>query len=184
MRGPSMTDHAASPDLPLRLATMEDAPGIAALMALAIPALLAPFLSPEQVEASHKVMGLDTQLIADGTYFVVHHGALLVGCGGWSRRATVYGGNHTGGRDARLLDPRTEPARIRAMYTHPDHARRGIGSRILAAGEAAAAGEGFTRLQLAATMGGEKLYARFGYHPVHAFEDGGVPLLQMEKVVT
>lgn len=178
-----MTDLAEQFDLPLRRATMADAPEIAALMALAIPALLSPFLSPEQVEASHQVMGLDTQLIADGTYFVVHHDALLVGCGGWSRRATVYGGNHTGGRDARLLDPRTEPARIRAMYTHPDHVRRGIGRRILAAGEEAASAEGFTRLQLAATMGGEKLYARCGYHPVRAFEDGGVPLLQMEKDV-
>ncbi|WP_347302957.1 GNAT family N-acetyltransferase [Croceibacterium sp. TMG7-5b_MA50] len=177
------TSAVPSADLPLRIATMADAPAIAELMALAIPALLGPYLTPAQIAASHRVMGLDTQLIADGTYFVVHDGAALVGCGGWSRRATVYGGNHTGGRDARLLDPATEPARIRAMYTHPDHARRGIGRRVLAAGEAAARAEGFARVRLAATVGGEKLYARFGYLPGQAFEDGGVPLLPMEKVL-
>ncbi len=88
-------------------------------MARAIAELQTGFLSPEQVEASKAVMGLDTQLIADGCYFLAEIDGRMAGSGGWSRRATLYGGDHSAGRDARLLDPATEPARIRAMYTDP-----------------------------------------------------------------
>jgi len=117
-------------DVHLRLACPEDAPAIAELMTAAIAQLQIGYLTPDQIAASGAGMGLDTQLIEDGTYFcaVTSKGGdeILVGCGGWSHRATLYGGNHSGGRDLRLLDPATERARIRAMYTHPDHARRGI----------------------------------------------------------
>src|SRR5207244_1050064 len=103
--------------------------------------LMRGFLRDDQVEASFAIMGLDTQLIDDGTYFAIDDGARIAGCGGWSRRATLFGGNHTAGRSDALLDPAREPARVRAMYTHPDYARRGIGRAILAACESAAQAE-------------------------------------------
>jgi GNAT superfamily N-acetyltransferase len=90
------------------------------------------------VKASYEVMGLDTQLITDGTYFVVEDGDEIAGCGGWSRRATLFGGDHSAGRDAALLDPAHDAARVRAMYTHPDHTRKGVGRMVLDACEAAA----------------------------------------------
>ncbi|HAU22691.1 MAG TPA: GNAT family N-acetyltransferase, partial [Erythrobacter sp.] len=111
----------------IRLATPQDVPAISELMELAIAELQKGFLTPEQLESSRAGMGLDLQLIEDGTYFCVEEDGTLIGCGGWSRRATLYGGNHSAGRDPRLLDPATERARIRAMYTHPDHTRKGIG---------------------------------------------------------
>src|SRR4051812_7609579 len=117
--------------LAARLATLDDLDRLSALMARAITALQAPFLTPDQVEASKKVMGLDTALVRDGTYFVIEDGEEIVGCGGWSRRATLYGGDHSAGRDAALLDPRADAARVRAMYTDPAHVRRGIGAMIL-----------------------------------------------------
>jgi GNAT superfamily N-acetyltransferase len=155
-------------------------------MTLAIEELLKPFLSPAQILASHAVMGLDTQLIADGTYFVVEDDGTIAGCGGWSRRATLFGGDHTVGRDAAMLDPTKDAARVRAMYTHPDFARRGVGRMILAACESAAKAEGFTRVQLAATAGGEPLYAACGYEPLNRFRAGPddlVPLTLMTKTV-
>ena len=132
-------------------------------------------------------MGLDRQLIADRTYFLVEADGRLAGCGGWSRRATLYGGDHTPGRDAALLDPATEPARVRAMYTHPDFARRGVGRLILELCEAAARAEGFRRLELMATLSGRALYARCGFVDIEAIEDarGGaaVPLVRMGKAI-
>ena len=103
------------------------------------------------------------------------------GCGGWSRRNTLYGGDHTGGRNAALLDPAVDAARVRAMYTHPSFLRRGIGRLILDSCEAAARSEGFGRLQLAATLAGEPLYRAYGFHEIERFTDGGVPLIRMEK---
>jgi GNAT superfamily N-acetyltransferase len=135
----------------------------------AIGELLRPFLPPDMVEASREIMGLDTQLIADGTYYVVRHGEEIVGCGGWSRRATLFGGDHSAGRDAALLDPAVEAARIRAMYTKPGWERRGIGRLVLATCEAAAAAEGFKSCELASTMGGEPLYLACGYALIEAF---------------
>src|SRR5258705_7125190 len=88
-----------------RLATLADVPELRALMNAAIGELLKPFLSPAEIDASFHVMGLDTQLIGDGTYFVIESGGRIVGCGGWSRRATLFGGDHSAGRDAALLDP-------------------------------------------------------------------------------
>ena len=140
-------------------------------MERAILELQRPFLSAEQIAASKLSMGLDTQLIADGTYFAIVDGGELVGCGGWSKRATLYGGNHSAAlRDDRLLDPATEPARIRAMYTDPVQVRRGIGRLILALCEAAARSAGFRRLELMATAAGEPLYRACGYHVIERVE--------------
>ena len=140
-------------------------------MERAILELQRPFLSAEQIAASKLSMGLDTQLIADGTYFAIVDGGELVGCGGWSKRATLYGGNHSAAlRDDRLLDPATEPARIRAMYTDPAQVRRGIGRLILALCEAAARSAGFRRLELMATAAGEPLYRACGYHVIERVE--------------
>lgn len=168
-----------------RLATTDDIDAIAALMALSIAQLQTGFLSPAQIAASRAVMGLDTGLIADETYFVVLQGDRLVGCGGWSRRATLFGGNHSAARDERLLDPAIEPARVRAMYTHPEFARQGIGRQILAASEAAARQAGFRRAELAATLAGAPLYRACGWTELAAIDanvDGVlVPLIRMGK---
>lgn len=153
-----------------RLATPDDMPALKALMHEAIIRLLPDFLPPEKVEASFAVMGLDSQLIADGTYFVLEEDGAIAGCGGWSRRATLFGGNHTAGRDARLLDPATEPARVRAMYTSPAFVRRGVGRRILELCEAAARAEGFQSAELGATAGGEPLYKACGYVEIERME--------------
>jgi GNAT superfamily N-acetyltransferase len=169
-----------------RLARRADIPALNVLMAASIRELLRDFLSPEAVEASFDVMGLDTQLIDDGTYFVVESGDVIVGCGGWSRRATLFGGDHTAKRDAALLDPRQDAARVRAMYTSPPFARRGLGRLVLSLCEQAAAAEGFARVELAATMAGEPLYRACGYAPIERIETDTrsgvrVPLIRMGK---
>jgi GNAT superfamily N-acetyltransferase len=166
-----------------RIATLADEPALSAVMALAIDQLQDDFLSPEQVRASHAFMGLDSALIEDGTYFVIEDGGSIAGCGGWSRRATPYGGNHSEGRDNRLLDPATEAAKVRAMYTHPDHVRKGVGTLILSLCEAAAKAEGYRALELSGTMSGVPLYRSFGFVDVRAFEDSGVPLILMRKAI-
>jgi GNAT superfamily N-acetyltransferase len=176
----------SAPNLHLRLARSDDMPMLSALMDRAIGELLQDFLPPEGVKASFEIMGLDTQLISDGTYFVVEDGDEIAGCGGWSRRATLFGGDHSAGRDAALLDPNTDAARVRAMYTHPDHTRKGVGRRVLDACEAAARAEGFRRVEMAATMGGVPLYRACGYHDLEPFEavtstGYRVPLMRMGK---
>ena len=107
-------------------------------MELSINKLLGPLLSAEQLEASFDSMGLDDQLIKDGTYFMIFCDEVFVGCGGWSNRETLFGGNHTPNRDDNFLDPLKDSARIRAMYTHPDWVRQGIGSLVMHLGENAA----------------------------------------------
>jgi GNAT superfamily N-acetyltransferase len=172
-------------DLQHRLARHEDVPALTALMEAAIAQLQQPFLDAAQIAASRVIMGLDSQLIEDGTYFVIEQGRALAGCGGWSRRATVYGGDHSPGRDTALLDPATDAARVRAMYTHPDFVRRGVGRLILALCEDAARAEGFARAELVATLAGLPLYSACGYQPTERFSDdrGGVevPLVRMSK---
>ncbi len=169
----------------LRLATPDDLPALRAIMARAIAVLQLAFLSPAEVEASKAVMGLDTQLIDDGCYFLAEIDGQLAGSGGWSRRATLYGGDHSAGRDARLLDPATEAARIRAMYTDPAFVRRGVGRAVLMACEGAARDAGFRRVELMATLAGEPLYTAAGFSPVERILDsnGGapVPLVRMGK---
>jgi GNAT superfamily N-acetyltransferase len=172
-----------------RLATADDIPALHALMQASIDTLQAGFLSPEQVQASRTIMGLDTQLIADGGYFLVEDPTVrpsaLAGSGGWSRRATLYGGDHTPGRDAAWLDPAVDAARVRAMYTSPSYARRGVGRLILQLCESAAAAAGFQRVELMGTLSGEPLYRACGYVPIERIEDarGGapVPLIRMGK---
>ena len=169
-----------------RPARREDIPAIGPLMTAAIRELLREFLPAEAVEASFDIMGLDTQLIDDGTYYVIECEGAIAGCGGWSRRATLFGGNHSAGRDAALLDPRTDPARVRAMYTSPLFVRRGIGRLVLRLCEEAAAAEGYARVELAATMAGEPLYRACGYEDIERFEAATrsgvrVPLVRMGK---
>jgi len=171
-----------------RLARQDDMPALRHLMTAAIRELLPQFLSPEKVEASFAVMGVDSQLIEDGTYFILEEDGVMAGCGGWSRRATLFGHNHTAGRDSRLLDPATEPARVRAMYTAPAFVRRGVGRRILQLCEAAARAEGFTRTELGATRGGEPLYRACGYVEIERMEvptPNGVtvPITRMGKTL-
>ena len=137
-----------------RLATRADIPALEEIMAAAIAENQKGFLTEDQIRSSRAIMGLDTQLVDDGTYFVVDIAGEIAGCGGWSRRATLYGGNQTPGRDAALLDPARDAARIRAMYTHPGFTRRGIGRMIMTLCENAARSEGFSLMELMATMSG------------------------------
>jgi GNAT superfamily N-acetyltransferase len=156
-------------------------------MEAAIDDLQKDYLDETQIRSSHAIMGLDHQLIDDGTYFVVEVDGRLAGCGGWSRRATLYGGDHTEGRDSALLDPSSEPARVRAMYTHPALTRRGVGRLILTLCESAAAAEGFSQLELMSTLAGRPLYEAAGFKLVEHAEDasGGapVPLVKMHKAI-
>ncbi len=153
-----------------RLAIESDVASIAELMMLSIEINMREFLSPEQIEANKESMGVDLMLIEDGTYFVVEaieaERKLMVGCGGWSKRRTLFGGNHTKGRDDSFSDPIKEPARIRAMYTHPDWIRMGIGSRLLTEGESAAKKAGFKEIELGSTIPGEPLYLARGYSEI------------------
>jgi GNAT superfamily N-acetyltransferase len=168
-----------------RLATRDDLAAMRALMNAAIAELQKSVLSDAEIAASRTIMGLDTQLVDDGTYFVVEEHGELVGCGGWSRRTTMYGGDHSPGRDAVLLDPTKDAARVRAMYTSPTFTRRGVGRLILSLCEDAARREGFRSIELVATLSGEPLYRACGYEAVERFSDerGGVPvpLLKMRK---
>lgn len=175
--------------LTLRLATAVDVPTLMPLMHAAIGELLRPYLDADQVAGSFEVMGLDTQLIEDRTYFAVEDAGAIVGCGGWSRRATLFGGDHSAGRDAALLDPARDAARVRAMYTHPAHVRRGIGRMVLDACEEAARAAGFARVELAATLAGEPLYRACGYEEIERFTSRTsngveVPLLRMGKALS
>lgn len=173
--------------LTYRIARRGDLDALQTVMDAAISELQKPFLNTIQIASSRAIMGLDTQLIEDGTYFLVEADGEIAGCGGWSRRATLYGSDQTPGRSADLLDPAIDAARIRAMYTHPHHARKGVGRFILALCEEAARSEGFTRMELMSTMAGEPLYRRFGYQSDESVMDdrGGapVPLVRMSKTL-
>ena len=150
-----------------RIATAKDVPAIIDLMQLSIAENMKQFLSAEEIVAAQETMGVDRSLIEDGTYFVieamVEGEAILVGCGGWGKRKTLYGGDHTVGRDDSLSDPSIDAARIRAMYTHPEWARRGIGTYLLELGEDAARVAGFKQIELGSTVPGEPLYLARGY---------------------
>lgn len=153
------------PDFDVRIAGPDDVAAIMALMASSIDTNMRAFLSAKEIEAAKETMGVDQTLIDDGTYFLIvcKKSGALAGCGGWGKRRTLFGGNHTAGRDDTLSDPATEPARIRAMYTHPDFIRRGIGKLLLALGENAARDAGFKTIELGATTAGEPLYLACGY---------------------
>lgn len=170
-----------------RRAIEDDIPALVALMDRSISGPLAAFLTSDQIAASRLLMGIDSQLIADRTYFIVEEDGVLAGCGGWSGRITTYGGDHTPGRQPAKLTPGVDAARIRAMYTAPAFLRRGVGRLILDLCEAGARSAGFDRAELVATMGGEPLYSAAGYQEIERFEDdrGGtpVPLVRMGKTL-
>jgi GNAT superfamily N-acetyltransferase len=149
---------------PLRLATTDDEAAIDGLMKASIHDLFPHFYDAAQTEASIRYVGVaDRMLIEDGTYFVADADGELVACGGWSRRDKLYTGSGEMGGEARLLDPATEPARVRAMFVRADWTRRGLGTAILRACETAARAEGFTTLALMATLPGLPLYEAFGF---------------------
>ena len=151
----------------LRNACLDDVPALQVLIDASVRELQAEDYTPEQIElALRTVFSVDTQLIEDGTYFVAERGGQLAGCGGWSRRKTLCGGNHHSVRDDALLDPACEAANIRAMFVHPRYARQGLGTLMLEAAEQAAAAEGFTCLEMASTLAGVPLYLHKGYRVV------------------
>jgi GNAT superfamily N-acetyltransferase len=174
----------------LRQAREQDIPALAALIPLSVRSLQAAHYSPAQMDAAlGPVFGVDRELIRDGTYFVVERGGALAGCGGWSRRRSLFGGD--AGRDAteaELLDPARDPARIRAFFVRPDWARRGIGRQIMNACEQAIAQARFRSIELVATLAGEPLYAAFSFRAVERYDialpDGlKLPVVRMVKVL-
>lgn len=173
----------------IRLATERDVEFLGELIPLAVRTLSRGDYSPEQIESAIRyVFGPDTQLIRDRTYFVAEVDGAPVGCGGWSRRATLYGGDQMKTAEDALLDPAREAARIRAFFVHPDFARRGIGSRIMHACIRAARTAGFRRLALVATLPGEPLYRAFGFRVRERTEatlpDGvRLPVVHMTRVL-
>jgi GNAT superfamily N-acetyltransferase len=165
-------------NLSLRLAADADIPALHQLIETSVRTLQREDYTPEQIEgALGTVLGLDTQLVADGTYFVAEARAacarILAGCGGWSKRKTLFGSDHAQVREPELLDPATDAAKIRAFFIHPDFARRGIGTKILEACESAASSAGFSRFEMGATLTGVPLYLARGYQILERIE---VPL--------
>ena len=178
--------------LQLRVAMAADIPTLHKLIELSVRGLQAEDYTPAQIEgALGHALGLDTQLIADGTYFIAElqdadGTQRVVGCGGWSNRKTLFGSDGGPNREAEFLDPKTDAAKIRAIFVHPDCARRGIGSMILEHCERVAAAAGFTRLEMGSTLTGVPLYSLKGYTPVERIEiplpNGEVlPVIKMTK---
>jgi GNAT superfamily N-acetyltransferase len=174
----------------LRPAIPEDTPALTALIQRSVRQLQKFDYSSEQLELALEVVyGVDSQLMADGTYLAVtpeYQPGQIVGCGGWSRRQTLYGGDCWSHREDSFLDPRRDAAKIRAFFVDPDWSRRGVGSLILEACEAAARAEGFTRLEMGATLTGVPLYAAHGYVERERLSvplrDGlALPIVRMEK---
>ena len=171
----------------MRLATLDDVDEIARLIERSVLGLQAGDYSPEQMAgALGSVFGVDRQLIRDGSYFVVERDSLMIGCGGWSRRQTLFGGDAVEGKNDDELRPGVDAARIRAFFVHPDFARQGVGSRLMTACEAAAQAYGFTDLTLVATLTGEPLYVRHGFEAVRRYatpltNGGELPMVEMRK---
>jgi GNAT superfamily N-acetyltransferase len=173
----------------LRLALPADVAAMEALIARSGIELSAGFYTPEQAEAvTRHVFGVDSQLVADGTYFLIEQNGVVVACGGWSKRNTLFGGDQTKSGPDPLLDPAHEPARIRAFFVAPDMARQGLGSRLMHHCSEQAALAGFTALELAATMPGVPLYLASGFTVVEDIAldlPGGVvvPLSRMRREI-
>jgi GNAT superfamily N-acetyltransferase len=186
----------------LRIAVPEDVPVLHELIDASVRGLQAQDYTPAQIEgALQTVFGVDSQLIADGTYIVAEAEAhaidrarpknapverIIVGCGGWSKRKTLYGGDHWTGREEALLNPLRDAAKIRAFFIHPEWARRGVGSMILEACENAAKSAGFTRYEMGATLTGAKLFGARGYVAVKPISiplvnGESLPVIHMEK---
>ncbi|HYT19131.1 MAG TPA: GNAT family N-acetyltransferase [Candidatus Polarisedimenticolia bacterium] len=191
-------------EIRLRLAVPEDVPILRELIEASVRGLQARDYTQAQIEGALKtVFGVDSQLIADGTYIVAETKPsatqrseamnsqtrlTIVGCGGWSKRKTLYGSDHWTGREDALLDPLRDAAKIRAFFIHPDWARRGVGSMILQACEDAARSAGFARFEMGATLTGAKLFGAKGYVAVKPItiplvNGESLPVIHMEKPV-
>lgn len=180
-------------DISVRPASTADIPCLRGLIDASVRQLQSADYTPEQIDrALARVYGVDTQLIADGTYYVAEAHplgeAVIAGCGGWSKRRTLFGADHYAGRqdEDALLDPQVDAAKIRAFFVHPDWARRGIGGLILETCERAAQAAGFTRLEMGATLTGVPFYQAKGYAPLETIEvplgDGlAMPIVRMGK---
>jgi GNAT superfamily N-acetyltransferase len=174
---------------PIRIAREEDAPALEQLIELTVRTSLARCYSPGQLAvALGPVFGLDRQLIRDGTYFVAENESEIIACGGWSKRLAVYGGDRERLDADAELNPASDPARVRAFFVHPAWERRGLGRALLEASEAAIRAAGFARVELAATLAGEPLYARFGYAVAERYDapmPGGltIAVVRMTKVL-
>ena len=148
----------------IRLANADDIPALQLLIEQSVTMLQADAYSVlQRTEALGTVFGVDSQLIQDGTYFVAEAGGILVGCGGWSSRQTLFGSDAIAGKNDRKLNPQHDAARIRAFFVKPNWARRGIGRQILEVSEAAAQTAGFKNFELVATLTGIPLYKALGY---------------------
>ena len=174
----------------IRLARDQDKPLLNALIRASGVELSAGFYTPDQAAAiTREVFGVDSALVADGTYFAIEADGAIVACGGWSKRATDFGGDQAKSGNDRPLDPATEPARIRAFFVHPSMARRGLGSMLITHCTNAAAHAGFKALDLVSTMPGVPLYVRHGFTPLEDIElplSGGVSvtLTRMRKEIS
>lgn len=172
-----------------RIATHDDIPAIQALIADSVRGLSAGFYTPEQAESGLRyVFGVDTQLIEDGTYYVIEASGGLAAAGGWSRRRTLYGGDQMKGEADPLLDPAADPARIRAFFVHPAWARRGLGRQLFDRCQEDARAAGFRRFELLATAPGEPLYAALGFQvddrPPTVLPDGqSLPVAVMSRPI-
>jgi GNAT superfamily N-acetyltransferase len=156
--------------LTYRMAQQADIPAIVNLMRVSIAENMKAFLSADEIVAAQETMGVDQSLIKDQTYFMIKAfqdgESILVGCGGWGKRKTLYGGDHTAGRDDSFSEPSKDAARIRAMYTHPDWIRKGVGTLLLDLGEQAARDVGFKTIELGSTVPGEPFYLARDYKEV------------------
>ncbi|MGM3308717.1 GNAT family N-acetyltransferase [Anabaena sp. WFMT] len=159
-------------DFCIRLAHLEDIPTLTTLISESARVLQSGYYSSEQIEgALGIVFGVDSQLIQDKTYFVAENNHQIVGCGGWSQRKTLYGGDSgKNNQEDSLLNPDTDSAKIRAFFVHPKWARRGIGTQIMQASEKAAELAKFKDAEIIATLAGEPLYTKFGYQVIERFE--------------
>lgn len=170
----------------LRLALETDIPALESLIPLSVHGLQAGhYTEAQRLAALGSVFGVDRQLIRDGTYFVVEAAGQIVGCGGWSRRRSLYGGDQSRPTEDALLDPQHDAARVRAFFVHPDWARQGIGRAIMTACETALQAAGFQTVDIVATLPGEPLYAAFGYAVVDRYEipmgELALPVVRMRK---
>jgi GNAT superfamily N-acetyltransferase len=182
-----------TPIIQIRPATASDVGRLREIIEASVRGLQAEDYTPAQIERSLRtVYGVDSQLIADGTYFVAEEVSdekpVIVACGGWSKRKTLYGGDQYAEREDLLLDPAQDAAKIRAFFVHPDWARRGIGGMILAVCEEAARAGGFARLEMGATLSGVAFYKAKGYGPLEIEQvplgDGEwLPILRMAKKI-
>ena len=183
----------ATPPFRLRIAEMRDVAALRELIEASVRVLQRGDYSEEQIEgALGTVFGVDTRLIQDRTYYLVEAErdgrAVMVGCGGWSKRKTLFGSDQQAGREDALLDPRTEAAKIRAFFVHPEWVRRGIATQILERCEEAARGEGFRRFEMGATLTGVPMYAARGYVEVERIavplvNGRSLPVVRMAKTV-